>query len=65
MSALQSTPGALHIGLDLFQSASGFDFLGVVIFRPLIKEREPITIERFLLECLRYVFHPGFAFAVY
>ena len=57
MAVHKSTTGAFHIGLDLFQSASGFDFLGVVLFRLLIKERKPVIIDRFMLECLRYIAH--------
>jgi hypothetical protein len=45
--------GAFHIGLDMYQSSNGHDFLGIVIFIPAVKDNM-MQMERFVLECLRY-----------
>lgn len=45
------------MALDLFQSSNGLDFLGIVIFRHLFTLDKPATVERFVLECIRFVVH--------
>jgi hypothetical protein len=50
-------PGVFHVALDLFQTANGWDYLGIVIFYPEVIEEQSIAISQFVLECLKYVPH--------
>ncbi|KAG9086907.1 hypothetical protein FRC07_012955, partial [Ceratobasidium sp. 392] len=46
--------GTLHIGLNLFQSTSGYDFLGIVLFHTLVQDGGLVIINQFVLECLSF-----------
>jgi hypothetical protein len=46
-------PGVFHVALDLFQTANGWDYLGIVIFYPEVIEEQSIVVSRFVLECLK------------
>ncbi|KAG8694652.1 hypothetical protein FRC11_002064, partial [Ceratobasidium sp. 423] len=60
---LKSVQGVFHIGLDMYQSPNGIDFLGLVIFYPAVKDNL-LQIERFVLECLSFSGkHTGVALA--
>ncbi|KAF8605765.1 hypothetical protein BDV93DRAFT_437833 [Ceratobasidium sp. AG-I] len=46
--------GVFHTALDLFQSGNGYDFLGIVIFRPVVSSSlsspQTIAVKRFVLD---------------
>ncbi|QRW02441.1 DNA polymerase [Ceratobasidium sp. AG-Ba] len=52
-SALKNVSGAMHIGLDMYQSDNGHDYLGIVLYHQVV-ERETIRIKRMVLECLSF-----------
>ncbi|EUC55039.1 hAT family dimerization protein [Rhizoctonia solani AG-3 Rhs1AP] len=60
---LADIPGVFHIGLDMYQAPNGYDYLGVVIFHPLVKDNT-MHMKRFVLECLSFAGrHTGVALA--
>ncbi|KAG9094187.1 hypothetical protein FRC06_011077 [Ceratobasidium sp. 370] len=54
MSSLKNMSGALHIGLDMYQSDNRQDYLGIVLYHQVV-ERETIRIKRMVLECLGWL----------
>ncbi|KAG9096187.1 hypothetical protein FRC06_008947, partial [Ceratobasidium sp. 370] len=50
-SSLKNVSGALHIGLDMYQSDNRQDYLGIVLYHQIV-EQETIRIKRMVLECL-------------
>ncbi|KAF8593391.1 hypothetical protein BDV93DRAFT_566608 [Ceratobasidium sp. AG-I] len=51
---LEIQEGIFHLALDMFQSSNGLDFLGIVLFCHLFTLDKPTTVERFVLECVRF-----------
>ncbi|KAG8709187.1 hypothetical protein FRC11_005806 [Ceratobasidium sp. 423] len=58
---LTDISGVFHITLDMYQSLNGHDYLGVVLFVPMVMDNV-MYIDQFVLECLSGK-HTGLALA--
>ncbi|KAG8702003.1 hypothetical protein FRC09_005004, partial [Ceratobasidium sp. 395] len=50
---LAKMTSVFHIALDMFQADNGTDYMGIILFHHKESANGSLTIERFLLECLR------------
>ncbi|QRW08774.1 DNA polymerase [Ceratobasidium sp. AG-Ba] len=50
---LKAVPGTLHIGMDMYQSDNGHDYLGVIVFYQEV-QKETMKMKRCVLECLDF-----------